>query len=98
MSHIIEAWDYTKYNTFCDRVFLTEILKQNSGNCAQFTSPGIKVRDHSKDAKDTRSKDVNFSHFLNMVGYYKNILGHKKINTISFYKYFIVGIWYMIKK
>ena len=98
VSDIVDAWDYAKYNTFCDRVFLTEILKQNSSKCVQFTSPGIRVRDHSKDQKDTRSKDVKFSHFFNMMRYYKNILGYRKIKTVSFFKYFIIGIWYMIRK
>lgn len=95
---LADAWDYKKYNTFCDRVFLTEILSQNKTFAIQFTSPGIAVRDHSKDQKDTRSKDVNFSHFFNIMQYYKKFLRMNLGNILHFSKYFSVGVWYMLKR
>lgn len=71
-------WDYKKYNTFCDRVFLVEILKRNTAICAHIQSPGISVRDHSKDSQDLRSKDQKISHFIQVIKYYNKNLSEAK--------------------
>lgn len=92
---LVDAWDYKKYNTFCDRVFLTEILSQNKTFAIQFTSPGIAVRDHSKDAHDGRSPNIKFSNFVSLIKYYKNVL-RKERKVKSFYdltRYFLIGAY-----
>lgn len=96
---IYNAWNYEKYNTFCDRVLLIDILKKSNSTCLQLTSPGIAVRDHSKDQKDTRSKDVKFSHFINLMVYYsKNINTLNLVSLSHLIKYFFIGIYYFYRK
>lgn len=76
-----KMWNYEKYNTFCDRVFLCEILNQSNKNACHMTSPGIYVRDHSQDKQDLRSQHQKIKHFINLIKYYNLLLSEGR--TVS---------------
>lgn len=98
---LFDAWDYKTYNTFCDRVFLLQILKRGEGLCAQIITPGIRVRDHSMDQHDHRGDNAHFYHFLRLVFFYlRSIESPSKlfINSFPIIKYFLVGIISFLKR
>lgn len=75
--HLINDWGYEKYNTFCDRYFLTSILEKNKSLVAFISEPGIYVRDHSLDKTDSRAQYANENNLINLFIFYKSILLNK---------------------
>lgn len=73
-SDLINNWEYDRYNTLCDRVFLIKILTKNNSLAAYIKEPSIFVRDHSLDERDDRSSDQNENHLIELVSYYRDIL------------------------
>ncbi len=71
---IIKDWEYDKYNTFCDRVFLTNQLSKNNSFAAYIKEPSIFVRDHSLDERDSRAETQNEENVIELSSFYKNIL------------------------
>lgn len=72
--HVVGEFDLQAYHTLCDKIFLAEILRLNTGLCAYIPSPAIYVHDHSLDKKDTRSSGARVEHVTNYFAYYKEHL------------------------
>lgn len=68
-----EGYDTEKYHTFCDRVFLSNLLKED--RVALFYSePGIFVQDHNLDESNPRPKGATLQHLVNYYDFYKTEL------------------------
>lgn len=76
-ANLINNWEYDKYNTLCDRVFLIKILTRNNSLTAYVKEPSIFVRDHSLDERDDRSSSQNENHLIELVSFYRDILINK---------------------
>lgn len=77
---ITATFDLEKYHTLCDKVFLIEIL-QNKNSCAAYIKePGIFVRDHSLDEKDSRSDGSTLENLINFFIFYKESLAPSSLH------------------
>ncbi len=76
-SHIIGTFELETYDTLCDRVFLTKILKQDH-YATYIHESGICVQDHTLEKVDSRARDMTLDHIINYHLFLKANLPHTK--------------------
>ena len=95
---IQSSFELSAYETYCDKIFLNQILLKNNSFCGYFKESFIYVRDHSKDEKDSRSDKATIDHLINFLHFYKMHLKDSKITRQLITNNLLLGYIHLRKK
>lgn len=74
---LVSDWKLDQMDTYADRYFMGEILRQKKSRGAYIQGNGIFEHDHVQDKADNRSPSLHEDHAIALLAFYKELLREK---------------------